>query len=512
MEQEEKNLLWKYRYYLSENKQALLKFLHCVTWSREAESEKALNLLENWAKIDYEDALHLLSSFFCANDLYNRNKKPINAMLKIREYAVKILEEVSSERLTFLLLQLVQALRYEKLDESSPLLNFLVDRCVKDQKMSTIFYWHLKVEVISNIGEIGMFFQLALKNFIKTLEGENEANYNMILDQDEFKERLKVLNTKVKKAGRSAKKIEELRKLLKDPTYGSVKAHRMAIDPDTIIESPVPEKCTAFKSAMAPLLLTFNARKAEEGQMVGDKKTYKVIFKNGDDLRQDQLILQIIALMDSLLKGINIDLKLTPYRALATGKEDGYLEFVPDSKTLQDILKDNNDRLLNFFDTLAAKAINDPDSWFYRKHLNQSKEEIQDQLKLKEKKGEFYKLCQEKILENYIESCAGYCIITYILGIGDRHLENLMINNEGKLLHIDFGFILGRDPKMKPPPFKLCKQMVDVMGGNKGLLYDKFRKRCVSIYQYLRNYSKLIINLFNLMIDSGLPHVDDRGL
>ena len=70
-----------------------------------------------------------------------------------------------------------------------------------------------------------------------------------------------------------------------------------------------------------------------------------------------------------------------------------------------------------------------------------------------------------KIMNNYIMSSAGYCVLTYFLGIGDRHLENLLINKEGKMFHIDFGFILGEDPKPYPPPFKLCKEMVEGMGG-----------------------------------------------
>lgn len=68
-------------------------------------------------------------------------------------------------------------------------------------------------------------------------------------------------------------------------------------------------------------------------------------------------------------------------------------------------------------------------------------------------------------MTNYIYSSAGYCVLTYFLGIGDRHLENLLINNEGKMFHIDFGFILGKDPKPYPPPFKLCPEMVEAMGG-----------------------------------------------
>jgi hypothetical protein len=51
-------------------------------------------------------------------------------------------------------------------------------------------------------------------------------------------------------------------------------------------------------------------------------------------------------------------------------------------------------------------------------------------------------------------------VITYILGIGDRHNDNLMLRSEGNLFHIDFGFILGADPKIFPPPFKLTSQVI----------------------------------------------------
>jgi phosphatidylinositol 3-kinase len=47
------------------------------------------------------------------------------------------------------------------------------------------------------------------------------------------------------------------------------------------------------------------------------------MFKLGDDLRQDQLIVQLISLMDRLLKRENLDLKLTPYRVLATSTYNG---------------------------------------------------------------------------------------------------------------------------------------------------------------------------------------------
>ena len=71
----------------------------------------------------------------------------------------------------------------------------------------------------------------------------------------------------------------------------------------------------------------------------------------------------------------------------------------------------------------------------------------------------------ENVIDNFVRSCAGYCVITYILGIGDRHLENLLLTPDGKLFHIDFGYIFGADPKPLPPPMRLNKEMVDAMGG-----------------------------------------------
>jgi phosphatidylinositol 3-kinase len=81
---------------------------------------------------------------------------------------------------------------------------------------------------------------------------------------------------------------------------------------------------------------------------------------------------------------------------------------------------------------------------------------------------------------------AGYSVITYLLGVGDRHLDNLLLTTSGKLFHIDFGYILGRDPKPLPPPMKLSKEMVEAMGGINSDYYYKFRKQCYTAFLHLR--------------------------
>ena len=149
LELAERNMIWRFRYHLMQNKNALSHFLHCVSWNYPKEEAEALSLLEKWAKIDYTDAIHLLSSFFCANEFYNHTKKPIEPMQKIRAYAVKILYDTPNNTILSILLQLVQALKYEKLDMKSPLLNFLLNRAISDLKMATHLFWHLKVSLTS---------------------------------------------------------------------------------------------------------------------------------------------------------------------------------------------------------------------------------------------------------------------------------------------------------------------------------------------------------------------------
>jgi hypothetical protein len=63
-------LLWKFRYYLSDNAEALPKFLKSVKWTNQQFIEESLELMENWAPVKYDDALYLLSRTFSINPVY----------------------------------------------------------------------------------------------------------------------------------------------------------------------------------------------------------------------------------------------------------------------------------------------------------------------------------------------------------------------------------------------------------------------------------------------------------
>jgi phosphatidylinositol 3-kinase len=180
-------------------------------------------------------------------------------------------------------------------------------------------------------------------------------------------------------------------------------------------------------------------------------------------------VLEMFFLMDRLLKGVNQDYRLTPYKALACSRSDGYVEFVSDTRTFQETnLKEYLNKLVEYNSPI--------------------------------------------VMENYVYSCAGYCAITYFFGIGDRHLENLLISSSGKMLHIDFGFILGRDPKPYPPPIKIRKDMIDAMGGIEHDNFKIFKAKCLEAFLYLRKHSKVVYNMVFLMLDSGLKDVHAEGI
>jgi len=124
-----------------------------------------------------------------------------------------------------------------------------------------------------------------------------------------------------------------------------------------------------FKSAKQPLLLTFKTDSDKDYTVTSAGSTTaigrgpradacpyrlnlctrraQILFKQGDDVRQDQLVLNIIQLMDRLLKKEKLDLQLTSYKVLATAPSQGMIEFIQ-AEPLAKILAENNNDLQAF--------------------------------------------------------------------------------------------------------------------------------------------------------------------
>lgn len=112
------------------------------------------------------------------------------------------------------------------------------------------------------------------------------------------------------------------------------KSFQLPLDPYKTCRGIQIDKCRVMDSKKLPLWLTFIREDPWEPPLV-------VLFKSGDDLRQDQLTLQILRVMDRLWKDEGQDMNMCPYRCCATGFEQGMLEVVGDSATLAGITMNN---------------------------------------------------------------------------------------------------------------------------------------------------------------------------
>ncbi|KAG6452076.1 hypothetical protein O3G_MSEX007452 [Manduca sexta] len=534
----EQDLLWKFRFYLSTHRRALTKFLECVNWNRPGEVRQALSMMQQWAPMDVEDALELLTPKFTHP--------------AVRRYAITRLQQAPDEDLLLYLLQLVQALKYEdymeihdeyartcgkdmpvlsdldgKLihsghrgsqasllsasgvappaasewrpatpglptdeehlphlesvdptEERLSLASFLISRACSNSVLANYLYWYLLIECEDQLGAqdhaARSMYLAVMRTFshrLATGNGDHQRTRSFLARQQVFIDKLvKLVKTVTRESGNRNKKAERLQQLLADPdafkyNFTNFEPMPFPLDPNVTIKGIVAKKASLFKSALMPSKLTFLTTEGVE---------YEAIFKHGDDLRQDQLILQMITLMDKLLRRENLDLKLTPYKVLATSSRHGFLQFI-ESVTVAEAL-----------------ATEGSIQSFLRKHSPSE--------------GAPYGI-KPDTMDTYIRSCAGYCVITYLLGVGDRHLDNLLLTRSGALFHIDFGYILGRDPKPLPPPMKLSKEMVEAMGGIHSEHYHKFRKLCYTAFLHLRRHANLMLNLFSLMVDASVPDI-----
>jgi len=142
------------------------------------------------------------------------------------------------------------------------------------------------------------------------------------------------------------KKIEKLRSIISDPknNLSSMPPLPLPLNARIEITGINAEKSSVFKSNLFPLLLSFQC---------SDGSEYPVIFKDGDDMRQDQLVIQLFTLMDRLLRKEGLDLKLITYGVLATGQLQGMAQYVP-SKTIAAIVSEHGN-LMNYM------RVNNPD-------------------------------------------------------------------------------------------------------------------------------------------------------
>eukprot|EP01080_Neovahlkampfia_damariscottae_P003079 gene3079-5249_t len=206
------------------------------------------------------------------------------------------------------------------------------------------------------------------------------------------------------------------------------------------------------------------------------------IVKSNDDLRQETLSLQLLSLFKRIFEDEKLPIFIKDYNSIIISNESGLLETLLDSISIDGLKKKykNFTNLLDYF-----KAI-------YQKNFN-------------------------KHVEKFIESLCGYSLYCYLFQVKDRHNGNIMINRDGYIYHIDFGFFLGDFPggnllQFESAPFKLTSDYVELMGGKTSDLFNYFRLLMFIGFKAIRKYKEEILRLVRLIIDdeTKLKNLNER--
>ncbi|KAJ3603173.1 hypothetical protein NHX12_030916 [Muraenolepis orangiensis] len=459
---EDKRLLWEKRAFCQAESAALplvLASAPCWQWSCLPD---IYALLRQWTCLSHMDALGLLHASFPDQEL--------------RRTAVQWMDSISDPELLDFLPQLVQALKYECYLDSS-LVRFLLRRAIGDVRIAHYLFWLLK-DALQDRQFSGRYQHLLAALLCCAGRGLRE----------EFDRQGWLVNILAKVAQRvrdamASNRQTVLREGLEEMKqfFAVNNSCRLPLNPAMLVKAINVQACSFFNSNAVPLKLSF-----QNVDPHGDH--ISVIFKSGDDLRQDMLTLQIIRIMNRIWIQEGLDMRMVIFRCFSTGKGKGMVEMIPQAETLRKIQVEHG---------VTGSFKDRPLADWLQKH-----NPTDDQY--------------EKAVENFIYSCAGCCVATYILGICDRHNDNIMLKTSGHMFHIDFGKFLGHaqmfgNIKRDRAPFVFTSDMAYVInGGDKpSSRFHDFVDLCCEAYNLIRKHAHLFLNLLGLMLSCGIPELSD---
>lgn len=449
---EDKKALWKYRTFCFMYPELLSSMLDSIEYSDPDQVKEIPLLLANWKRPSGVQALSLL-------DVKYPNSY-------VRAYAVECLEELSDNEVLLYLLQLVQALKYE-LYEDSPLAQFLIRRGLTEPRViGHQLFWQLMSE--AHLSNIRMRFSLMIVNFMYGIGSYREE----LIKGFKFTQKLVQLNKEL-----SELNVQDVQEPFREALQKIEipKEFRLPVDSRLIVESFIIDKCKVMNSKKKPFFLVFkNAAPFATAPVM-------TMFKAGDDLRQDQLILQLMKIMEHLWRKEGLDFGMRCYSVLPTGLNQGFIEVVPNAITESELQVDKG----TFNKQIYVK---------YLKKKNPTDQKY------------------EEARRNFLLSSVGYAVATCVLGVTDRHPGNIMIQDDGHFFHVDFGHFLGNFKKFngiqtEDAPFHFISSYVEILDGKKSIYFKTFLTSSADALNILRKNAKLLITLLVLMIGTGIPEL-----
>ena len=208
-----------------------------------------------------------------------------------------------------------------------------------------------------------------------------------------------------------------------------------------------------------------------------------VIVKTGADLRQEAFACQLIAVCSKIWAEHNVDVWVKNMRILVTGESSGLIETITNAVSLHSLKRS--------LTITSITAGTNPRKRFATLQDHYTKTF-----------GAADSPAYQKAIHCFARSLAAYSIISYILQLKDRHNGNILIDSDGHVIHIDFGFMLSNSPgnmNFEAAPFKMTFEYVELLGGVESAAFGKFKESMKDAFQALRREAERIVTLVELM-------------
>jgi phosphatidylinositol 4-kinase A len=433
----------------------------------------------------------------------------------ILQYAMRALESHSIDITFFYVPQIVQALRYDTLGYVE---RYIIATGTFSQLFAHQIIWNIKANAYKDDDAtipdpLKPTLDKVMDSLINSFSGEDKAFYEREFaffgEVTDISGKLKPF-IKKSKPEKKQKIEEELRKIKVEvgvylpsnpdgvvvgidrksgkPLQSHAKAPYMATfrirkqrDPEET-DTPRPETAVAKRQTNPRPLHSRTESSLSVTYPDASSNSYEIwqsaIFKVGDDCRQDILALQMIAAFRGIFNSVGLDVYVYPYRVTATAPGCGVIDVLPNSISR---------------DMLGREAVNGLHDYFLTKY------------------GGEHSVRYQEARSEFVKSMAAYSVISYLMQFKDRHNGNIMVDDKGHILHIDFGFCFDISPggvRFERAPFKLTEEMIAVMGGDDpahSQSYRWFQELTIKAFLCSRQYSAKLCHLVSLMLESGLP-------
>lgn len=338
-------------------------------------------------------------------------------------------------------------------DKDEIIANYLINRCFNNFILLNALYWELQLYIKTEFGNDN-YTKLynKLKQFIS--DDDKKDKFVVLLQGNNF---IRAIESISKAIYLDNKKYDEIKE-----NFGIKYEMVLPLNPNIKVTKLFIEKIKVKNSATRPIIVPCQTN---------DEKIFNIMHKN-ESVRKDQQILNIIALLEMIVKAEeDIDLESVAYNILPTSRSSGLVEIIDNSDTIYFVQEKLQSSILNYI------------------------LENNDGLKINE------------LRKKFIKTTALYSVITYLLGVGDRHLDNIMITKDGRLFHIDFDYILGNDPVFNSNGIRITHEMIEAVGGYNSKYYTEFKDICTKIYNCARRNINIFMHMINL-----IPKVTDVKL